>query len=147
MAEYRDRFPNFCLSETGNGVTVLRMHTEGGPVVFTGQFHSDLVDVFYEVSRDKRIRTLILTGTGDSWIEKLDGASFGDFTRPDVWDTTFWEGRKLLQNFLDIEVPVIAAVNGPARVHSELVLACDVVLASTDACFQDLPHLSGHVAP
>jgi enoyl-CoA hydratase/carnithine racemase len=41
---------------------------------------------------------------------------------------------------LDIEVPVIAAVNGPALRHSELPLLCDIVLASETATFMDSGH-------
>lgn len=29
------------------------------------------------------------------------------------------EGKKVLMNILDIEVPMIAALNGPVRLHSE----------------------------
>ena len=48
---------------------------------------------------------------------------------------------------LDIEVPMIAAVNGPARIHAEIPVLCDIVLASEDAVFQDLPHfINGTVA-
>jgi enoyl-CoA hydratase/carnithine racemase len=35
-------------------------------------------------------------------------------------------------NILDIEVPMIAALNGPVRVHSEYVLLCDAVIATPD---------------
>jgi hypothetical protein len=30
-------------------------------------------------------------------------------------------------NILDIEVPLIAAVNGPVRLHSEYILLADIV--------------------
>ena len=43
-------------------------------------------------------------------------------------------------NLLDIEVPVIAAINGEARVHSEIPLLCDIVLASENAMIQDMGH-------
>jgi enoyl-CoA hydratase/carnithine racemase len=50
-------------------------------------------------------------------------------------------------NILDIEVPLIAAVNGPARLHSEYVLLADIVLASPSTVFQDKPHFEFGVAP
>ena len=59
----------------------------------------------------------------------------------------YWEGKKVLQNLLDIDVPMIAAVNGPALVHSEYILTCDIVLASDTAVFQDLPHLAFGLTP
>ena len=53
----------------------------------------------------------------------------------------------MLQNLLDIDVPVIAAVNGPALVHSEYILTCDAVLASDNTVFQDLPQLAFGLVP
>jgi len=39
---------------------------------------------------------------------------------------------------LDIEVPMIAALNGPVLLHSQHVLLCDVVLATPSTVFQDI---------
>ena len=47
---------------------------------------------------------------------------------------------------LDIRVPVIAAVNGPATIHGELALLCDIVLCSPNAIFQET-HFSIGVVP
>jgi len=43
-------------------------------------------------------------------------------------------------NLLDIEVPMIAAVNGPATIHAELAVLGDIVIAADTAVFQDAPH-------
>ena len=50
-------------------------------------------------------------------------------------------------NLLDIEVPMISAVNGPALRHSELALLCDIVLASEEAAFQDSGHFINGLIP
>ena len=42
---------------------------------------------------------------------------------------------------------MIAAVIGPALIHAELALLCDVVLASETAVFQDLPHFPSGLVP
>ena len=49
-------------------------------------------------------------------------------------------------NILDIEVPLIAAVNGPVRLHSEYILLADIVLATPSTVFQDKPHFELGVA-
>ena len=59
----------------------------------------------------------------------------------------FQEGRRVLANLIDIPVPVIAAVNGPATVHSEYILLSDVVLATPETVFQDKPHASFGIVP
>jgi enoyl-CoA hydratase/carnithine racemase len=56
------------------------------------------------------------------------------------YDKIYREGKKVLMNILDIEVPMIAAVNGPMRLHSEYILLCDIVLATPSTVFQDKPH-------
>ena len=48
---------------------------------------------------------------------------------------------------LDIEVPIISAVNGPAWRHSEIPLLCDIVLAADTAQFQDSAHFASDVVP
>jgi hypothetical protein len=38
---YADKHENLALTRDDDGVLVLRFHTAGGPVVFTGQTHQD----------------------------------------------------------------------------------------------------------
>jgi enoyl-CoA hydratase/carnithine racemase len=87
-----------------------------------------------------------MTGTGDVWCEEIDFASF-KLNNPGEWDHTFYDGRKLLNNLLDIEVPVICAVNGPTRFHPEIPVLGDIVIASDTALFQDAPHFIGGIVP
>jgi enoyl-CoA hydratase/carnithine racemase len=69
-----------------------------------------------------------------------------DFFTPQGYDKIYREGRKVLMNILDIEVPLIAAVNGPARLHTEYILLADIVLATPSAVFQDKPHFDFGIA-
>jgi enoyl-CoA hydratase/carnithine racemase len=50
-------------------------------------------------------------------------------------------------NLLSIEVPMIAAVNGPALIHAELAALCDIVLASPNATFQALRRCPAYPGP
>src|ERR1700737_4584120 len=63
------------------------------------------------------------------------------------WDHIYKDAKHLLMNLLDIEVPVIAAVNGPALIHAELAVLSDIVIASENAEFQDGPHFPNGVVP
>ncbi|MBC8122621.1 MAG: enoyl-CoA hydratase/isomerase family protein [Gemmatimonadaceae bacterium] len=145
--DYFSKYENLHFARDEEGVLEVRMHTNGGPLVFTGKTHREFPDAFYDISRDRDNRIVILTGTGDAWIAQIDFASLGDVTDPREWDRTFWEGKKVLQNLLDIEVPVISAVNGPALLHSEYILTTDIVLAAENAVFQDMPHLNAGIVP
>ena len=55
-------------------------------------------------------------------------------------DEKAWYARHLIFNVLDVDVPMISAVNGPCNMHSEVPIMADIVLASEDAYFQDASH-------
>ena len=81
----------------------------------------------------------------------VDSRERGDTGAAARWeaqaDGSYREGRKVLMNILDIEVPMIAAVNGPARLHTEYILLSDIVLATPSTIFQDKPHFEIGVVP
>src|SRR6202043_3267718 len=62
-------------------------------------------------------------------------------------DHIYNDAKYLLMNHLNIEVPMIAAVNGPALIHAELAVLCDIVIASENAAFQDAPHFPNGIVP
>ena len=102
--------------------------------------HGELPDAFYDVGNDRENRVVIITGTGAEFSGPRATPGTSSFpTRPgiDRIDRIHWEGRHLLMKLLDIEVPVISAINGPAWRHSEIPLLCDIVLAADTAQFQD----------
>ena len=144
---YFTAFKNLQLRRTPSGVLTLRFHTDGGPATFTGQMHTDLPRALYEVGGDRDNRVLVLTGTGDRFMTDIDGASLGDITKPAQWDRTIAEGRRVMQRLVDLEMPIVAAVNGPASVHSEYALLADIVIAAETTVFSDFPHLSFGIVP
>ncbi|WP_405876646.1 enoyl-CoA hydratase-related protein [Streptomyces sp. NBC_01136] len=75
------------------------------------------------------------------------GASLDDITKPADWDRTIAEGRRVRQRLVDLEMPIIAAVNGSASAHSEYVLLSDIVIAADTAVFTDFPHLTFGIVP
>jgi enoyl-CoA hydratase/carnithine racemase len=136
---YRDSFPNARLSRSPTGVLEVALHTDGGTLVFNGHTHEQFVDLFHAIGSDPDNRVVILTGSGDAFMETITLDGF-DFFTPRGYDKIYREGRKVLMNLLDIEVPLIAAVNGPVRLHSEYILLADIVLATPSTLFQDKPH-------
>lgn len=143
---YKDAFPNARLTRSTAGVLEIVLHSNGGTLVFDGYTHEQFVDLFNAVGRDSANRVVILTGTGDAVMEEIAPGGF-DFFTPTGYDKIYREGKKVLMNILDIEVPMIAALNGPIRLHSEYALLCDIVIASPDTVFQDKPHLQLGIVP
>src|SRR5215472_14636623 len=139
FAAYNNAFPHARLARSPEGVLEVVLHTNGGTLVFNGHTHEEYVDLFHQISQDRENRVVILTGAGEAFIDQIDPEGF-DFFSPRGYDKIYREGKKVLANLIDIPVPVIAAVNGPATVHSEYVLLADIVIATPDTVFQDKPH-------
>jgi enoyl-CoA hydratase/carnithine racemase len=143
---YRDSFPNARLIRSQTGVLEVVLHTEGGILVFNGHTHEQFVDLFHAIASDPDNRVVILTGSGAAFMESISPEGF-DFFTPQGFDKIYREGKKVLMNILDIEVPLIAALNGPVRLHSEYILLSDIVLATPSTVFQDKPHFDFGIAP
>jgi enoyl-CoA hydratase/carnithine racemase len=143
---YRDSFPNARLTRSKTGVLEVALHTDGRTLVFNGHTHEQFMDLFHAIGSDPENRVVILTGSGDAFMETISPDGF-DFFTPRGYDKIYREGKKVLMNILDIEVPLIAAVNGPARLHTEYVLLADIVLASPSTVFQDRPHFEFGIVP
>jgi enoyl-CoA hydratase/carnithine racemase len=136
---YFDRYANLAF-ERDEGVLLLRFHTDGGPVVFTGQTHEDFTAALEEVSLDRDNRALVITGTRGVFMDKIDGPSLGEIFKPATWEKTRTEGAKVLQRLLELPMPVVGVANGPAIIHSEYLLLADVHIASERATYGDFPH-------
>jgi enoyl-CoA hydratase/carnithine racemase len=146
LTTYENRFPHARLSRSAAGVLEVVLHTNGESLVFDAATHEEYVDLFHAIGQDQDTRVVILTGAGEAFIDDIDGASF-DFGSAHGFHKMYQEGQQVLANLINIPVPVIAAVNGPATVHSEYVLLCDTVLATPDAVFQDKPHFAFGIVP
>ena len=135
------------LTRDDKGVLVAEFHTNGGPFIMTAQSHTEFVDAFYRIGQDRENKIVILTGAGGEFITDVDWSSFGDVTDPGVWSQVHDEGVQVLENIANIRVPVIAAIEGRAHVHSDYALLASVIVAADSATFQDVAHFSAGVAP
>jgi enoyl-CoA hydratase/carnithine racemase len=138
-SSYFDKYENLAFSRD-NGVLTLRFHTNSGPIIFTGQTHEDLPAALEEIALDRENEALVITGTGDSFMDQIDGPSLGEIFKPAAWEKARSEGTKVLQRLLDLPMPVVGVANGPATVHSEYLLLADIHIASERAVYGDYPH-------
>ncbi len=143
---YKNAFPNARLTRSPSGVLEVALHTDGGALVFNGHTHEQFVDLFHQIGADTENRVVILTGSGDAFMDAISPDGF-DFFSPRGYDKIFREGRKVLMNILDIEVPMITALNGPVLLHSEYALLTDIILATPETVFQDKPHFDFGIVP
>lgn len=146
-SNYLDAYRSLKLTRDAAGVLVAEFHSMGRPFTFTAHDHTEFVDAFYRISQDRENKILILTGAGGDFIPGIDFSSFGNVADPGVWSQVHDEGVQILENLANIRVPVIAAVEGRAHVHSEYALLASVIVAAENATFHDLPHFAGGIVP
>jgi len=150
LDEYRERFKTVEVSRDDAGVLTARFHSRGDSMFWGGLPHKELPELFAAIASDRKNRVVIVTGTGDMFIDLPPGGAGGMATGEvpaRVWDKIVWEGNRLVNHYLDIEVPVICALNGPVISHSELAVLGDIVLASETTFFQDAPHFPMGLVP
>jgi enoyl-CoA hydratase/carnithine racemase len=146
LADYAEKYQTIRM-ERRNGILQLTLHTDGHTLQWGELPHREFPQAFHDIATDPDTKVVIMTGTGEAFS--------GPRATPDArlrrsaaaWDKTYWEGKHLLLNLLDIEVPMISAINGPALRHSELPLLCDIVLAAEETTFQDSAHFANGLVP
>jgi enoyl-CoA hydratase/carnithine racemase len=144
---YFAAYHNLKLTRDDKGVLVTEFHNNGGPFTMSAQAHTDLVEAFYRISQDRANKIVILTGAGGEFIIDVDWSSFGNAADPGVWSQVHDEGVQVLENIANIRVPVIAAIEGCAHVHSDYALLASVIVAGEGATFQDVAHFGAGIAP
>src|SRR5580693_6167816 len=146
QSDYFNAYHNLKLTRDDKGVLVAEFHSNGGPFIMTAQSHTEFVEAFYRIAQDRANKIVILTGAG-GFITDVDWSSFGDVADPGVWSQVHDEGAQALENIANIRVPVIAAIEGRAHVHSDYALLASVIVAAEGATFQDVAHFGAGVAP
>jgi enoyl-CoA hydratase/carnithine racemase len=123
------------------------MHTDGSDLVWGAVPDEEMGYVLEDIGRDVENQAIILTGSGDTFIHNEELGGGLDRIPAQVWPGIVSYAKRLLNAHLDIEVPMIAAINGPATIHAELGLLCDIVLASDTAVLADQPHYPNGLVP
>jgi enoyl-CoA hydratase/carnithine racemase len=145
--DYFGDYNNLKLTRDAKGILVAQFHSNGGPFIMTAQAHTEFVDAFYRIAQDRANKIVILTGAGGQFITDVEWSSFGDASDPGVWSQVHDEGVQVLENIANIRVPVIAAIEGRAHVHSDYALLASVIVAGDSATFQDVAHFSAGITP
>lgn len=143
---YFGKYAHLRMNRDASGVLLVEMHTNGGPIRFDANDHEQFVDAFYDIGRDRGNKVVILTGAGD-YMAEIDFGSFGNVGDANVWSKVHDEGTQILENIANIRVPVIAAIEGRAHIHTEYALLANVIVAGKGATFNDLPHFAGGIVP
>jgi len=103
--------------------------------------HDELTRLFRELKREDRARAVLFTGRGRcfsaggafDWFPTLQGLEALDHLRRDA--------KQMIWDLLEVEIPIVAALNGPAvGLGASLALLCDVIFMADTASLAD-PHV------
>jgi len=113
--------------------------------------HRELERIWLDLAEDSEVNAIILTGAGRAFcaggdIKGMSSRSgTGEGRRSAL--VTPAGGRRIVQNMLEVEQPIIGAINGDAvGLGATIALLCDVVVASESARFGDTHVKVGIVA-
>jgi enoyl-CoA hydratase len=132
----------------GSDVRVITLNRPDHRNALDGDLHVALVGEIRAIQQSPEVRAVVLTGAGAAFSAggdlELIGAMQADLgARRASLDT----GRQLFRAMTELEVPVIAAVNGPAvGAGCTLALLADVVFIAEDTYLCD-PHVGIGLVP
>lgn len=133
-AAFRDSYDD-CLIERRGEVLLVMLNRESLRNAISPRGSRELAEIFRAYEADPMLRVAVLTGAGETAfcsgndLKFMAGASAAEMALPP-------EGFGGLTSFFERRKPVIAAVNGLAYGGGfEMVLACDLVVASRTARF------------
>jgi enoyl-CoA hydratase len=106
-----------------------------------GLLHEELTRLFRELRREERARAVVFTGSGRAFSAGGDLGWFPELQQPGRLEALRRDAKQMIWDLLDVEIPLVAAVNGPAvGLGASLALLCDVVIAAESASIAD-PHV------
>ncbi|MEE2673067.1 MAG: enoyl-CoA hydratase-related protein [Myxococcota bacterium] len=106
-----------------------------------GSLHAELARLFRELKREDQARAIVLTARGRAFSAGGSFDWFPSLQDPDALEHLRRDAKQMIWDLLDVESPIVAAVNGPAvGLGASLVLLCDVIYMADTASIAD-PHV------
>jgi enoyl-CoA hydratase len=105
------------------------------------RLHHELTALFAALRDEREARAVVLTGSGRAFSAGGDFDWFPELRDVERLDALRHDARQLIADLLDVELPIVAAVNGPAvGLGASIALLCDVILMADHATLAD-PHV------
>ena len=103
--------------------------------------HEELTALFRALRREREARAVVLTGTGRTFCAGGDLGWFPELRGLEKLEPLRSDAKQLIWDLLDVELPIVAALNGPAvGLGASIALLCDVIFMADTASIAD-PHV------
>lgn len=111
-----------------------------------GQLHSELAELFARLKEETSARAVVLRSEGRAFSAGGDFAWFPAMRESRVLEQVRREGKQLIWDLLDVPLPLVAAIEGPAiGLGASVVLLCDAAVMARSATIAD-PHVRVGIA-
>src|SRR5215468_2688379 len=105
------------------------------------QLHHDFTALFGLLKHETEARAVVLTGRGRAFSAGGDFNWFPQLREMRRLDSLRRDAKQMIWDLLDVEIPIVAAVNGHAMgLGASLALLCDVIFMADTATIGD-PHV------
>ena len=129
------------LERDGDVLTVTIDHPMSDLNAVDEQLHHDLWELFRMLASEDSARAIVLTGSGRAFSAGGDMNWFPQLRSPDRLHALRREGKQIVWNLLDVEIPIVCALNGSAvGLGASIALLCDVIVMADTASIID-PHV------
>jgi enoyl-CoA hydratase len=117
------------------GVAVVTISRPQALNALNSRFFSEMDEMVKNISSDKSVKVMVITGEGKAFVAGADISEMADMT-PEEGIAFSKKGQQTFRSLEQMEIPVIAAINGFALGGGlELAMGCDVRIASSKAKF------------
>ena len=134
-------FTTLKLARVGHVLRVTIDHPSSALNAVDERLHHDLTALCAGLKRETEARAVVLTGRGRAFSAGGDFAWFPALQEPGRLEALRRDAKQLIWDLLDVEVPIVAAVNGHAMgLGASIALLCDVIFMADTATIGD-PHV------
>ncbi len=122
--------------------TLLHVTLDRPPVnAVDDTLHTELTRLFALLRHETEARAIVLTGQGRVFCAGGDFHWFPQLRSTAQLDRLRHHAKQLIWDLLDIEIPIVAAINGPAAgLGATIALLCDIIFMAESATIAD-PHV------
>ena len=129
------------LERDGDVLVATIDHPDSAMNAVDGRLHGELGELFRTLKTESTARAIVLTGSGRAFSAGGDVAWMPSLRTPEVIHALRREGKQIVWDLLDVEVPIVCGVNGAAAgLGATIALLGDVIVMADTAVIVD-PHV------